>query len=134
VKAIVMQKPGQVVVDEVPDLSGQNKDVLLKVRMVGLCGSDLNSFRGRNPMVAYPCILGHEVAATVVEDRADHPAFVVGANVTLSPYTECGKCPSCLRGRPNACQFNETMGVQRDGALREYISVSARNAWSNRSQ
>jgi len=122
-KALVLQQPGEVEVGTVNDPTPAGDEVLLQVRSVGLCGSDLNSYRGKNPMISYPRILGHEVAATVVESK--HPQFAAGVNVTLSPYTQCGKCPSCLRGRPNACQFNETMGVQRDGALAEYISVPA---------
>jgi threonine dehydrogenase-like Zn-dependent dehydrogenase len=118
-KALLMRQPGEVVVDEVPDVVAHNDDVLLKVRMVGLCGSDLNSYLGKNPMVAYPRILGHEVAATIVEGCAANPLLVAGTTVTLSPYTSCGLCPSCRRGRANACQFNETLGVQRDGALQE---------------
>ncbi len=71
-------------------------------------------------MVTFPRIPGHEVAATVVEGATGLPA---GTTVTVSPYTECGVCPSCRRGRVNACQHNQTMGVQRDGAMTEYISV-----------
>jgi len=122
-KALVLREAGIVAVESVPDIAPAVGEVLLKVQRIGLCGSDLNSYRGKNPMVSYPRILGHEVAATVVESKDAH--FSAGTNVTLSPYTQCGKCPSCLRGRPNACQFNETMGVQRDGALVEYIAVPA---------
>jgi 2-desacetyl-2-hydroxyethyl bacteriochlorophyllide A dehydrogenase len=124
-KALVMREPGTVAVEQVADVAPADQDVLLQVRRVGLCGSDLNSFRGKNPMVTYPRIPGHEVAATIVESSALHTHLAAGTNVTLSPYTECGKCPSCLRGRPNACQFNETLGVQRDGALSEFIAVPA---------
>jgi threonine dehydrogenase-like Zn-dependent dehydrogenase len=123
-KAMVLQKPGEAGIESVPDPAVAQGEVLLKVRNIGLCGSDLNSFRGKNPMVSYPRIPGHEVAATIVETSKTHPHLAAGTNVTLSPYTQCGKCPSCLRGRPNACQFNETLGVQRDGALAEYIAIS----------
>jgi len=122
-RAVVLREPGNLGVEDVREATRQKDDVLLKVRMVGLCGSDLNSFRGKNPMVVFPRIPGHEVAATIVEGNPLYPTLTVGTEVTLSPYTNCGKCPSCLRGRPNACQYNETLGVQRDGALREYISV-----------
>jgi threonine dehydrogenase-like Zn-dependent dehydrogenase len=71
-------------------------------------------------MVTFPRIPGHEVAATVVDGRDDLPT---GTAVAISPYTHCGDCPSCRRGRFNACQRNQTMGVQRDGAMTEYISV-----------
>jgi threonine dehydrogenase-like Zn-dependent dehydrogenase len=121
VKALVLQEAGHVSIESVPDVEPRAGEALLKVQRIGLCGSDLNSYRGKNPMVSYPRILGHEVAATVVESKDPH--FAAGTSVTLSPYTQCGECPSCLRGRPNACQFNETMGVQREGALAEYIAV-----------
>ena len=92
--------------------------------MVGLCGSDLNTFRGKNPLVTYPRIPGHEISATVEQVGPGVPDSVKpGTPVTLSPYTACGKCASCKRSRFNACQFNQTLGVQRDGALTDFISV-----------
>jgi threonine dehydrogenase-like Zn-dependent dehydrogenase len=121
--ALILQQPGEAVIHSVREPVPAGDEILLKVRRVGLCGSDLNSFRGKNPMVSYPRIPGHEVAATIVESSKTHPHLVAGVNVTLSPYTQCGKCPACLRDRPNACQFNETLGVQRDGALAEYIAI-----------
>jgi 2-desacetyl-2-hydroxyethyl bacteriochlorophyllide A dehydrogenase len=125
-KALVLEGPGKAVLKriEAPRNVGAD-EILLQVRMVGLCGSDLNSYRGRNPMVSYPRILGHEIAATVADLNPKHPEWQPGTRVTLSPYTNCGKCASCLRGRPNACQFNQTLGVQRDGALTEFIAVPA---------
>jgi threonine dehydrogenase-like Zn-dependent dehydrogenase len=124
-KALFLYEPGRASVGTIPDAARADEEILLKVRMVGLCGSDLNSYRGKNPLVRFPRIPGHEVAATIVEGTGAWPALSVGTNVTLSPYTSCGKCASCLRKRPNACQFNETLGVQRDGALTEYISMPA---------
>ena len=122
-KALVLHEPGRVTIEQVAEPEPVGNEVLLRVRRVGLCGSDLNSYRGKNPMISYPRILGHEIAATVVGSSQSHPQFEAGTNVTLSPYTRCERCPSCLRGRGNACQFNETLGVQRDGALCEYIAV-----------
>ena len=99
-------------------------DVLLKVGVVGYCGSDLNTYRGLNPMVSYPRIPGHEIGATVeaVGDGVDS-TWSVGQNVLVIPYTNCGECAACRRGRFNCCQHNQTLGVQRDGALTEYIVV-----------
>ncbi len=122
-RALVLKEPGQAEVMPVPEPVVTPSSLLLKVRMVGFCGSDLNSFRGRNPLVSFPRIPGHEVSATIVETNSANPALASGTDVTLSPYTSCGKCASCRRGRPNACQFNETLGVQRDGAATEYIVV-----------
>jgi 2-desacetyl-2-hydroxyethyl bacteriochlorophyllide A dehydrogenase len=124
-KALTMREAGEAAVESVADAVAAEGEVLLRVRRVGLCGSDLNSFRGKNPMVSYPRIPGHEIAGTIVEASASHPQFAAGMDVTLSPYTQCGKCPSCRRGRPNACQFNETLGVQRDGALAEFLAAPA---------
>jgi threonine dehydrogenase-like Zn-dependent dehydrogenase len=122
-RALVIKKPGQASIESVPEPKLDAGKILLRVRMVGLCGSDLNSYRGRNPMVQFPRIPGHEIAATIVEGNFTLPGLSAGANVTMSPYTNCGKCASCLRGRPNACAFNETLGVQRDGALTEWIAM-----------
>lgn len=122
-KALVIRKPGEAAIESVPEPVLREDDALLRVRMIGLCGSDLNSFRGKNPLVQFPRIPGHEIAATVVEAGHARAGISEGVNVTLSPYTNCGKCAACLRSRPNACQFNETLGVQRDGAMTEYISV-----------
>ena len=121
VKAFQIQAPGEARVIDTPKISGlTTNEVLLKVNLVGMCGTDLTTFRGGNSMVTFPRIPGHEVAATVVEGV---PGFPAGTQVAVSPYTHCGHCPSCRRGRMNACQHNQTMGVQRDGAMTEYISV-----------
>lgn len=122
-KAVVIKKPGQAGIEEVQEPTATSGSVLLKVRMVGLCGSDLNSFRGKNPLVSFPRIPGHEVSATIVE--AGDSGLRAGTNVAVSPYTSCGLCASCLRRRRNACQFNQTLGVQRDGALTELIALAA---------
>lgn len=119
-KAFRIEGPEAAAVVEVPEIAVQAGEALLRVKMVGMCGTDLNTFRGCNAMVIFPRIPGHEVAAKVVEGGG---ALAAGTLVTISPYTSCGKCASCRRGRVNACQFNETMGVQRDGAMTEYISV-----------
>lgn len=121
-KAVQLEAPGKALLTQVQEPQVNAGEVLLQVRMVGLCGSDLNSYRGRNPLVSFPRIPGHEVAATIV-DAGANPEWQPGMAVTLSPYTSCGRCASCLRNRPNACQFNETLGVQRDGALAQRIAV-----------
>lgn len=121
-RALILKQPGVATIENVAEPKPDSTSVLLRVRSVGLCGSDLNSYRGRNPMVGFPRILGHEIAATIVGGNCSLGGLAPGVDVAVSPYTNCGKCPSCLRGRPNACAFNETLGVQRDGALTEYIT------------
>src|SRR6202451_498731 len=131
-KAFVMKQPGDVAIETVADAVATNDDVLLKVRMIGLCGTDLSSYRGKNPLISFPRIPGHEVAATIAEPSKAHPELAAGMDVTLSPYFGCGRCPACLRHRPNACQFNETLGVQRNGAMTEYIAVPAEKLYPAR--
>lgn len=127
-RALQIEGPGNASLVEVPDLSMLTEgDVLLRVNLVGMCGTDLTTFRGANSMVEFPRIPGHEIAATVVEGADD---LAAGTAVTVSPYTECGVCSSCRGGRPNACQRNQTMGVQRDGAMTEYISVPRRKIYT----
>ena len=121
-KALIIQNPGLASIAQVPDPVARRGEVLLKIRMVGFCGSDLNSFRGLNPLVSYPRIPGHEVSATVFQG---HDELRVGTDVALCPYTSCGQCSSCRLGRTNACQFNQTLGVQRDGALAEFVAMPA---------
>ena len=123
-RALQVKGPGVVEVVEIPAPHPDPGEVLLRVRIVGMCGSDLNTFRGKNPLVTYPRILGHEIAATVESVPETVSLYLApGTDVTVSPYTSCGICASCRRHRPNACQFNQTFGVQRDGALAEFVVV-----------
>ena len=119
-KALSLVAAGEVRVINVAEPRRNDGDLLLRVDMVGLCGTDLNSFRGRNPLITCPRVLGHEVGATVLVGNDSIPE---GSHVSVSPYTSCGVCPSCRRGRQNACRNNQTLGVQRDGAITERIVV-----------
>jgi len=102
----------------------QAGEVLLKIQYVGFCGSDINTFMGRNSMALNPVIPGHEIGAVIEAVGAGVPENLKpGMVVTCNPYTNCGHCASCRNGRVNACQHNETLGVQRNGAMREYISL-----------
>lgn len=100
-------------------------EVLLDVRHVGLCGSDLNTFAGLNPLVELPRIPGHEISAVIHELGPDvSPLFQPGLSAIVVPYTACDTCASCKAGRVNACQFNRTLGVQQDGGLCDQIVVA----------
>ena len=123
-KAIQIIQPGEVEVINVPKPVAAMGEVLLKVKYVGFCGSDLSTYLGKNLMVSYPRIPGHEVSAVVEEVGEGVPdTLKKGDKVTVVPYTNCGSCASCKRGRFNACENNETLGVQRDGAMCEYITA-----------
>jgi 2-desacetyl-2-hydroxyethyl bacteriochlorophyllide A dehydrogenase len=123
-KAAQIVEPGRVEICEVPEPVVEAGEVLIKVKALGLCGSDLATYRGLNPMVSYPRIPGHEIAGEVVEAGSDvRGKFTTGRPVTVSPYTACGECSACRVRRVNCCRCNQTMGVQRDGAACEYIAV-----------
>jgi len=123
-KAIQISKPSEMKVIEMPDPTMGNGEVLLRMHYVGFCGSDLSTFRGGNPMVKMPVVPGHEVGAEIVGIGKDVPeGLKPGMTVTVNPYTNCGKCASCRNGRVNACQHNETLGVQRWGAMCQYIAL-----------
>ena len=99
-------------------------EILLRLSYVGFCGSDINTFMGRNSMALNPVIPGHEVGAVIEAVGEGVPeGLKPGMTVTCNPYTNCGKCASCRNQRVNACQHNETLGVQRNGAMREYITL-----------
>lgn len=123
-KAVQIVNPSEMKVVELEKPTVGVGEVLVRIKYVGFCGSDLNTFLGRNPMVKLPVIPGHEVGAVIEEVGPNVPAgFEKGMNVTLNPYTNCGKCASCRNGRVNACEHNETLGVQRNGAMCEYIAL-----------
>jgi threonine dehydrogenase-like Zn-dependent dehydrogenase len=123
-KAFYITEPGKTKLGELDVPRPAAGEVLLRTRLIGMCGTDLSTFRGKNPLVSYPRIPGHEIAATIVEVGSEVPADLrADMDVTVHPNTNCGKCASCKRGRTNACKFNETLGVQRDGAMKGYFTA-----------
>ncbi|MBV9265931.1 MAG: zinc-binding alcohol dehydrogenase family protein [Acidobacteriaceae bacterium] len=123
-RAFYITEPHSHELRELHEPKAADGEVLLKTRLIGFCGTDLSTFCGKNPLVSYPRIPGHEIAATIVARGSGVPEhFVTGADVTVYPNTSCGICASCRRGRTNACKNNQTLGVQRDGALCDYFTI-----------
>ena len=123
-KAIQIEKERQMAIVDIPAQEMKSNEVLLRLEYVGFCGSDLSTYLGKNPMVRMPVIPGHEVGAVIEKVGADVPeGLKPGMTVTVNPYTNCGKCASCRNNRVNACEHNETLGVQRNGAMRELIAL-----------
>lgn len=96
-------------------------ETLLKVKRIGICGTDLHAFEGTQPFFSYPRILGHELAAEIV--TTDAGGYSVGEAVTFIPYFYCGKCIACRNGKPNCCADIKVCGVHIDGGMREYLTV-----------
>lgn len=126
-KSIRVTTPGNVEIAEVPAPRPAPGEALLRIRFAGICGSDIQTFRGTQPFASYPRVPGHEFSAEIVEINAPGGAraggLAVGDVVTGVPYFEDGTCYSCRRGLLNACVHNETMGVHRDGAFQELITM-----------
>ncbi len=121
-KAIKIINPGMIQVVDTDKPTPAKGEILLKIKYVGFCGSDLSTYLGKNPLVEYPRIPGHEISATIEETGNEVPAkFKYGQRVTVIPYTNCGQCSSCRQKKYNACRYNQTLGVQRHGAMTEYI-------------
>lgn len=95
---------------------------ILRIKKIGICGTDLHAYEGTQPYFSYPRILGHELAAELVEwDGAE--GFVKNEIVTFIPYLHCGKCIACRLGKTNCCQYLKVSGVHQDGGMVEYLSV-----------
>ena len=123
-KAIQISGERQMEIVNIAEQELKANEVLLRLEYIGFCGSDLNTWLGKNPMVKMPVIPGHEVGAVIEKVGADVPEILKpGMVVTCNPYTNCGKCASCRNQRVNACEHNETLGVQRNGAMREFIAL-----------
>jgi 2-desacetyl-2-hydroxyethyl bacteriochlorophyllide A dehydrogenase len=96
-------------------------ETLLKIERIGICGTDLHAFEGTQPYFNYPRILGHELAATIVETKA--VGFTAGDKVTIIPYMHCGNCIACKSGKNNCCVNMCVFGVHIDGGMREFVAV-----------
>ena len=99
--------------------------VQVRVRRVGICGTDLHAYAGKQPFFAYPRVLGHELAVTVHQLGADVHGFAVGDDLAVRPYLECGVCRACRRGKTNCCTDLKVLGVHIDGGMRTFINLPA---------
>ena len=127
-KALEITSPGAARLVDRPEPAPVAGELLLRIHTVGYCGTDLSTYRGRNPLVTYPRIPGHEVAAVVEGLGQGVTGWTIGEQVLVFPYTECGACSSCLAGRPNCCKNNQTLGVQREGIMAEFATIPAGKA------
>jgi 2-desacetyl-2-hydroxyethyl bacteriochlorophyllide A dehydrogenase len=125
-KAFVLRKAyelEQVELDE-PVISNPD-DVLINVKVVGICGSDMLGFQGKHELLTYPRILGHEFSGIVEDVGEDVTGVKAGDRVVVEPLISCGKCKPCLTGDYNVCEDLKVLGVHVDGACQEKIVVKA---------
>ncbi|GMO44922.1 MAG: zinc-binding alcohol dehydrogenase family protein [Termitinemataceae bacterium] len=124
----IVEKPGTLKLADrdVPKIKNTD-DVLIKVKRVGICGSDIHIFHGKNPFAVYPRVWGHEFVGEVVETGSDAGSVKKGCHVVVEPIIYCGSCYACRQGRGNICENLKVMGVHIDGGCQEYIVVRANN-------
>jgi threonine dehydrogenase-like Zn-dependent dehydrogenase len=122
---VTLQEPGRFVIDDAPKPVPGEGEALVRIRRIGVCGTDLHAFRGRQPFFSYPRILGHELGAEVVEIGPNPRGIEPGDQVAIEPYVACGGCRPCRAGRYNCCSSLAVLGVHRDGGMREWLSVPA---------
>lgn len=122
-RSVVISEPGNVIIGEIPMVRKKSGEAILKVLYGGICGSDLGTYRGTNVYVSYPRTIGHEFSAEVIDVEVNSYGIKKGMIVTCNPYFNCGSCYSCRRGLVNCCVHNKTMGVQKEGAFSDYISM-----------
>jgi hypothetical protein len=120
IKYIVCEEPGKLAYKEKENLVRKPKEVLLRIKKVGICGTDLHAYGGNQAFFTYPRILGHELAAEVLEADATS-SFKVGHKVVIMPYLSCGKCIACRTGKTNCCQNIKVFGVHIDGGMQQQV-------------
>jgi 2-desacetyl-2-hydroxyethyl bacteriochlorophyllide A dehydrogenase len=121
-RAIIINTPQQVLLKEVPQPEKTSGEVLIRVRGMGVCGSDIAAYKGVNPIVSYPRVIGHEIAGEVVDTPPDEPSLKPGDRVVIEPYVYCGACYPCSNRRTNCCENLKVRGVHIDGAMSEWCS------------
>src|SRR5690625_4733159 len=126
-KGIICEEPNRLNAVDVACPTKKAGEALIRIQRVGICGTDLNAFRGTQPYFTYPRILGHELSGTIEEIGDNSGHLQVGDPVSIIPYLHCGSCIACRSGKTNCCTKMEVIGVHRDGGMCEMISVPAKN-------
>ncbi|WP_209726754.1 zinc-binding alcohol dehydrogenase family protein [Duganella sp. 1411] len=124
-KTVVCPSPGALELVERPVPQAGAGEVLLRVRRIGLCGTDMHIFRGTQPFLQYPRVMGHELSGEVVTAPAGGE-LSPGDQVYVMPYLSCGACVACRQGKTNCCTNIQVLGVHRDGGMAEYLALPAR--------
>ncbi|ACT11121.1 MULTISPECIES: zinc-binding alcohol dehydrogenase family protein [Pectobacterium] len=102
-------------------------ETLIKIKSVGICGTDIHAWGGNQPFFSYPRVLGHEICGEVVDTGKNVHQFKKGQQVAVIPYVACQQCPACKSGRTNCCEKISVIGVHQDGGFSEYLAVPATN-------
>ena len=122
----VMKTPHEISFREVPVPEINDEQVLVKIKRIGICGSDIHVFHGQHPYVSYPLTQGHEVSGQIVQTGKNIENLKVGQKVTIEPQIYCGHCHPCTHGKYNLCESLKVIGFQALGTASEYFAVDAK--------
>jgi 2-desacetyl-2-hydroxyethyl bacteriochlorophyllide A dehydrogenase len=126
-KALLLEKPKEFRFIDTPEPAAPGPgEAVVRVRAVGICGTDYGGYLGKMPFFSYPRIPGHELGVEVVAVGAGVTNVNPGDRVCVEPYINCQQCHSCTRGLTNCCEHHQTLGVHCDGGLRPLFTVPAR--------
>ncbi|WP_112875404.1 zinc-binding alcohol dehydrogenase family protein [Paracoccus endophyticus] len=125
-KALICQEPGQLALIDRPDPVRGPGEVIVRIRHVGVCGTDFHILTGKHPFLDYPRVMGHELSGTI-EDAGEDSDLSPGDPVYIVPYLACGNCQACRIGLTNACRTIRVLGVHTDGGMAERIAVPRGN-------
>jgi 2-desacetyl-2-hydroxyethyl bacteriochlorophyllide A dehydrogenase len=126
-KTLTLEEPGKLTLGDTPepDAALAAGQALVKIHRIGVCGTDIHAFNGKQPFFSYPRILGHELGVEVLAVADDVTNVAPGDRCAVEPYLNCGKCIACRRGKGNCCTSLQVLGVHTDGGHRERIVVPA---------
>lgn len=131
-KALILEAPGRLRLHEQPASEKPGADeALVRVHRVGVCGTDIHAFGGRQPFFEYPRLIGHELGVEVLEVGTAVENVRVGDSCAVEPYLNCQKCIACRRGKGNCCAQMQVLGVHVEGGLREQFVLPARKLHSS---
>ncbi len=123
---ISLERPGLFrLLESEPPTRPASNEAMVRIRRVGICGTDYHAFRGHQPFFDYPRILGHELSGEIVAVGENVNNVQPGDRVAVEPYLNCGECIACRRGKPNCCTQLKVFGVQTDGGMRELVKLPA---------
>jgi 2-desacetyl-2-hydroxyethyl bacteriochlorophyllide A dehydrogenase len=122
-KQITLEQPGRFASADVAGPKAGEGQALVRVHRVGVCGTDLHAYAGRQPFFAYPRILGHELGVEVLEAPSNEWGIKAGARCAVEPYLSCGRCHACKNGKTNCCERLQVLGVHVDGGMRGLLAV-----------
>ncbi len=123
---IVLEKPGSFAAVDRPEPAVAPGTALVRVHRIGVCGTDLHAFAGKQPFFTYPRVLGHELGVEVLDPGDDPQGLKAGDRCSVEPYLNCGHCIACRRGKPNCCTTLQVLGVHIDGGMTPRLRLPAR--------